>query len=973
MLILSSLRMPLLSTSRPALREIGALLALILLPGLASGPASAVEVSETLEEAREALRMGEYEEASELFGEILEEDDLPLESRAQALLGEGLCQFERGRFDACLEFLKKHEELEKSAALRTLAGKCHLRRGRLKEALGEFDAAIALERMHVPAVYLRGETLRRMGRLEDARKTFDSSLDLYREASFEDVEALGAEGLVYWGLALVGLNRVKEAHELMFDQASEMDAKHPLLLLEWGRLMASKYNFPDSRSFYQEAIEQNPSFADARVALADNYLDDFQVGTQRYDLATKHIEAALEVHPEHAGALANRGLVWYYDGDYDRAVESLNRSLARNPSDLRVLGLLAACLHLKGDAKGVEAVEKRALAVNPRGAEFFHTIAVCIEKKFQYPLVVKFCDRALELDPDYWPVYTTLGINCLRTGEEARGRRFLQKSWDSDRYNVYVYNTREFLGHLDENFRAHRTEAVEYFLPRDDMEILRPYLQPLVEEALTTLSKRYGVEAFRPLRIESFAQHKWFSARTVGLEGFAASGACFGRLVTLTSPRALPQNWGAVAWHELAHVFTLEKTGYRIPRWLTEGISVYEEGLDRPQWSRTFRREVADAWASGQILGIGEFDFGFTRPKFPGQILLSYYQGCLVVEYIVERWGFDRILAILDGYGQAKRSEEIFREVLEIDLDQFDRDFDQYVAKWVKEGGYVPRPAASVIPALELGVEASDDDPDKLLELAWAYVANGNTVDGQLTISRAREKAPEAPDLPALLGFIHLQDKKPEAAAKALELALERGTRFRYRAHAYLGDIRAREGDVEKAIEHYEAAREVSPEAGAAYPLGGRNIYYKLHDLYQKQEKEELALEQMARAAALSPEDGECRLRLVKQALVKKDAPTAARYLDELMYINPFDMQLHRWRSHVAEELEEHEVVIREVKILLQDPRTSELKSRLMLARAHHGLGQREEALRELGAVLNLDPEHEEALELRQEIRQAGG
>ena len=72
-----------------------------------------------------------------------------------------------------------------------------------------------------------------------------------------------------------------------------------------------------------------------------------------------------------------------------------------------------------------------------------------------------------------------------------------------------------------------------------------------------------------------FPKHDDFAVRNVGLPGMiGALGACFGRVVTLDSPRARPPgdfNWGATLWHELAHVITLQMSKNRVPRWLTEG------------------------------------------------------------------------------------------------------------------------------------------------------------------------------------------------------------------------------------------------------------------------------------------------------------------------------------------------------------------------------------------------------------------
>ena len=88
--------------------------------------------------------------------------------------------------------------------------------------------------------------------------------------------------------------------------------------------------------------------------------------------------------------------------------------------------------------------------------------------------------------------------------------------------------------------------------------------------------------------VEIFPQHKEFAVRTFGLPGAdGLLGVCFGRVITANSPASQgdhPSNWEAVLWHEFCHVVTLVKTHNKMPRWLSEGISVYEEGCEDPTW-----------------------------------------------------------------------------------------------------------------------------------------------------------------------------------------------------------------------------------------------------------------------------------------------------------------------------------------------------------------------------------------------------
>ena len=936
----------------------------------------AESLASALKDGQDAVTLGEYEEAFEYLDKVLKvrpTDEIALLAYVEALVATG-------KYEDALARMEAHPDREQSVSVMRTLCELHLRTGQIAKALAAIEVAEKVGADTAAVTYLRGECLRQQGKLDEARKSFDACIDVYRELSDEAATETPPRDFVYWGLALKAMNRYKEASELMFSQAEERAAeiagedgyKSAFLYVEWGKLFLLTYNFPDSRSFYRDIVDQNPRHCDALIELADNYITDFQEGTKRFELAEKFAKRALKVNPRCAGAYRVLGRIWFYDGYMDRAVTEFEKALEHNPSDLRTLGLLAASHYVRGDQAAFDATEKRAMTINPKGAEFYHTIAVSIEQKFRYPEIVRFADLALSVDPDFWPAYVSLGINCLRTGENARGREFLQKAWDNDRFNPWVKNTRTLLRHMDKNHISFENERFTYFLPRSAAPIMRPYLEPLLDRAFEAMQRRYKVKIETPVRIESFSKHRWFSARTIGLEGLPASGACFGRLVTLTTPKALPQNWGSVAWHEFAHVVTLQMTDYRVPRWLTEGVSVYEEGLDNPLWARPFQREIADAWGSGWILPLGELDFGFSKPKFPTQILLSYYQGCLVVDYIAGKWGFDSVLAILDGYRKFGSTAEVIKNALGEDLQTFDQGFNSFLSAWIAKNGYTPSPAGEIIPGLELRKENSPDDIKLLVDLAWAYLVNDHEVDALLTISKGLEdnedSEPGMGDAHAVKAMVRLKDKKTEEARQEFEKALELGTRFRYRAHSALGDLVAKD-DRKAAIKHFEEAVKVSPVAGCAFPPSGPNVYYKLAKLYENAGENDKAIAQMEALAPLAPENGDCRLRLVKYAMEKKDHERAAKYLEDLMFIQPFEMDFHRMLASTAEALEQHDVVIREVRILMTDPGSNPISTHRALARAYLGKKDYKRALDEANRVLKLDEEDEETREIAEKAR----
>jgi tetratricopeptide (TPR) repeat protein len=159
-------------------------------------------------------------------------------------------------------------------------------------------------------------------------------------------------------------------------------------------------------------------------------------------------------------------------------------------------------------------------------------------------------------------------------------------------------------------------------------------------------------------------------------------GVTFGPLVVMDSPsgRATGDfHWGTTLWHEMAHVFTLSMTGNRVPRWLSEGISVFEEWRTGPTPGVIVSPAVMSALRDGRVLPMTKLDAGFIRPEYPNQVQVSYTQAGLVCLFIEERWGFDRLPALVRQFQREISTEDAIRNTLKISTEEFDRQFASFV------------------------------------------------------------------------------------------------------------------------------------------------------------------------------------------------------------------------------------------------------------------------------------------------------
>jgi Flp pilus assembly protein TadD len=149
----------------------------------------------------------------------------------------------------------------------------------------------------------------------------------------------------------------------------------------------------------------------------------------------------------------------------------------------------------------------------------------------------------------------------------------------------------------------------------------------------------------------------------------------------MDSPRARQQidfSWQATLWHEMAHVFSLQLSNYRVPRWLTEGISVFEEHRREPAWGRELTLEYARLLGQNQTFGVKGLPDAFKRPQ---HLAMAYFEASLVVEHLVELNGDQGLRTLLRAYADGDSDADAFAKAFGRTVDAVHASFNGFVEK----------------------------------------------------------------------------------------------------------------------------------------------------------------------------------------------------------------------------------------------------------------------------------------------------
>lgn len=685
------------------------------------------------------------------------------------------------------------------------------------------------------------------------------------------------------------LGRFDDANAF-FRDADGMAPNDPVINTEWGDLFVEKYNNKDAARSFQEALKANPDYGPALVGLARAVAD--QNPPQAVGLA----QQALKQNPVDPGAhLFVAEMAIYQDKKKD-ALKSIDQVLSVNPKHLEALSMQAALAYVDGRTADYAAAVAAALAIHPTYGEVHRVVGSITAHYYRFDEAVEHVRKGIALDQANPKSYADLGAHLMRTGDERNARRALETAFKVDPWNVVTYNLLQLLDTLEPFDTIHEGDMVIRLHP-DEQAVLRQYVPQLAKESLEALTKRWEFTPKGPILIEMFPNHDDFAVRTLGLPGMiGALGACFGRVVTIDSPKARDPgtfNWAETLWHEMAHVITLQLSNNRLPRWLSEGASVYEERRARKEWGREMDIPFARAMDKGKLISLRDLNSGFSSAE---QISYSYYQASLVVEHIVDVYGQPKLRALVAAYGDGSDTETAIKKALGIDLDALQASFDAFLESryaGVRRALAVPEGLTAETPLEQVKTIASANPDNYTAQMALGEALAASDPDAAIAaFERAAALVPNVTgeDSPnALIAAVAAkQGDKPRAAA-ALETltAMSNTDLASARQLATLADPARDRSRLQVALKSVVA---IDPFDGAAHTTLGRlDLEAKRLDDAIRMFRVALAAKPLDRASAHADlgealaEAGQ-RDEAKKQALAALEvAPTYTRAQDLLL------------------------------------------------------------------------------------------
>lgn len=558
-----------------------------------------------------------------------------------------LTLFRTGQYSECVEASAKAiSESEFNENYRLLKLRSELELGRYADAAETLDGALKKFSSSIELRWYGRDVARFNGQTERVAAFEDEIAKLVQQTPWRYSDA--ASRLIVGRFVLSQGADPKKVLDGAYNVVKKFQPTYAPAFLACGELALEKNDFALAAQNFEQAAKLDAADADSHFGVAQAFAPSDPEKTNAA------IKATLERNPNHIGCLLFIADEHIDAERYDEAETVLTQVEAINPVHPKAAAYRAVLAHLRNQPESEKQYRGTGLkhwATNP---DVDYTIGKKLSQKYRFAEGAEHQRQALQFDAKFLPARIQLASDLLRLGQEDEGWKLANEVYEADGYNIFAHN----LVTLQESIAKFRTLEEDGILIRMDAreaDIYGRRVLDLLKRAKQQLAVKYDVTLPAPIIVEMFPKQEDFAIRTFGLPGGAGFlGVCFGTVITANSPASQDKNptcWEATLWHEFCHVVTLNKTHNKMPRWLSEGISVFEERQADPTWGQTINPLYRKMLLGDELTPVSQLSGAFLHPKSGLHLQFAYFESSLVVEYLVEKHGLDTLQKILVDLG----------------------------------------------------------------------------------------------------------------------------------------------------------------------------------------------------------------------------------------------------------------------------------------------------------------------------------
>ena len=232
--------------------------------------------------------------------------------------------------------------------------------------------------------------------------------------------------------------------------------------------------FEKALEYFDQAIEKDPTYANAYVGLADTYYLQAQYAIRTiqevYPLEMAAALKALEINPTLAEAHTVMGQIKRHDWDWAGADANFKRALELNPNSLRTLKTYASSFRVRRRFDEALALHRKAQVLDPLSIPINTDIAVELSMMKEHDAAIEQFQKTLELDPSSTGVNRSLMSAYWNKGEHEKA--IAQAENAPTPYNLQLA---VLFRHLLSGNRAEAVRAIETWGSRLQPQVKASY------------------------------------------------------------------------------------------------------------------------------------------------------------------------------------------------------------------------------------------------------------------------------------------------------------------------------------------------------------------------------------------------------------------------------------------------------------------------------------------------------------------